>query len=248
MPKDQRSKQIRDIQRLLTLDTLPPQVRIDKERHLASLQHEKEQAKQSTIESKLERKYKLVKFVEHQKAVRKLRQAEKQLATAVAASHSTDSAPAAAPATTPDSSSATSRTVSECREAVRLRQRDVRYIEHYPALEKYISLYKLPDASDETESAQRSRARRTEILELAGAGTLRRKGAGSGPGTGGRGLGSTGVAAPTVKIARSLAKGKEMLHDRQRNGRGGKKNESAVHIHLDDKNDGSREEVDDFFE
>lgn len=61
----------------MTRETLPPQLRVDKERELSTLRHDLRKSKDSMERNKLEKKYKLVKFVELQKARKRLKRAEK---------------------------------------------------------------------------------------------------------------------------------------------------------------------------
>lgn len=81
MPKE-LSKRIRSTKRLLSKENLPQDARIERERQLAALQNEQILTRIKTREGKLERKYKMVKFFEQQKATRRLKQAEKELSQA----------------------------------------------------------------------------------------------------------------------------------------------------------------------
>ena len=145
MPKDSLSKKIRDVKRLLALDTLPETTRSEKERALRSLMDEKAAGATKREESKMTQRYKMVKFVEHQKALRKLEKAKKELAKAEM----------------PEEKGALTG-------KVRSRMVDVFYIENFPTLEKYISLYKEIDASS------KSAHRRAEVWKMAEAKTLKK--------------------------------------------------------------------------
>jgi hypothetical protein len=156
MPKHASTgKKIRDVQRLLAKENLPADVRIEQERKLASLQHEKQVAARQQQEDKMQQKYKMVRFFEERKAVRRLKQARKHLKAAL---NTTDMSP-------------------EEQEAERARWSeevnkftvDLSYIENYPATEKYISLYK------EEAPGSHTGERRAELWSLAEQGLLRRR-------------------------------------------------------------------------
>lgn len=149
MPKDTLSKRIRDLQRLLKLDSLPETTRNEKERALASLQAEKTTGARQREVSRMTQKYKMVKFVEHQKAVRRLAKAKKALRQV-------------------SDGEGDEKKVGDAREQVRRREVDLCYIENFPVLEKYISLYKPADGP----GAQATKDRRDEIWRLAEKGEL----------------------------------------------------------------------------
>ncbi|CCG85131.1 rRNA-processing protein efg1 [Taphrina deformans PYCC 5710] len=147
MPKDSLSKRIRDLTRLLALDTLPETTRQEKERALTSLQAEKKASKQTHEIQSMTQRYKMVKFVEHQKAVRNLAKAKKAV-TKVGGEDGT--------------------ALAQAKEEVRRRKVDLVYIENFPVLEKYISLYK------DVEGSERVKQRRTEIWTMAARGELKK--------------------------------------------------------------------------
>ncbi|ORY87670.1 rRNA-processing protein EFG1, partial [Protomyces lactucae-debilis] len=140
-------KKIRDVQRLLAKEDLPADVRIEQERKLASLQHEKQVTARQQQEDKMQQKYKMVKFFEERKAVRRLKQAKKKLKAAL---NNTQ--------LSPDEQEAERVRWSE---EVRKVTVDLSYIENYPATEKYISLYK------EEASGTDTGERRAELWKLA---------------------------------------------------------------------------------
>lgn len=144
MPKDTLSKKIRDLTRLLAIDTLPETVRQDKERALAALRDQKSKNKHAHQVSTMTQKYKMVKFVEGQKAERRLTAAVKK------AKHASD------------------EEKKDAQEAVRHCRIDLEYIRHYPVLEKYISLYKDVGGSEKVQ------ARRDELWKMAETGQLRK--------------------------------------------------------------------------
>lgn len=65
-------KSIRDTQRLLKRPDLPADVRQEQERKLAALQGKNEETHHKQKESKLAEKYRMLKFIEKKKVVRKL--------------------------------------------------------------------------------------------------------------------------------------------------------------------------------
>lgn len=173
MPKDTLSKRIRDLTRLLALDSLPETTRQEKERALASLRAEKTASKRVHDVHAMVQRYKMVKFVEHQKAVRRLAQAKKSLGRLTHAVASI--APPAGPQEEGDDDDDRGTRIDEeetdvasAREEVRRRKVDVVYVENFPILEKYISLYRDVDGNAQVE------ARRREIWQMAERGVLRK--------------------------------------------------------------------------
>lgn len=165
MPKEQtRSKKIRDLKRLLQLTSLPETTRNEKERALAALQSGQTRDAISNEAEKMANRYKMVKFFEARKAVRRLRQAKKALAIAQ------DDASATASSATSREKRRKDEEVEQATKELQNREVDVKYIEGFPVLEKYISLYK--DA--EGPGAETTRVRRDEIWKMAEAGTLQK--------------------------------------------------------------------------
>ncbi|KAI0740875.1 hypothetical protein C8Q76DRAFT_587656, partial [Earliella scabrosa] len=109
---------LRQTRRLLAKDTLAADVRVATERRLKSLEADLAKAEQARLERTMATRYHKIKFFERQKVVRKLVQAQKQLAAAV-----------------------------EKKERKKLEARvaelrvDLNYILHYPKTKKYISLF-----------------------------------------------------------------------------------------------------------
>lgn len=185
MPKDNRSKKIRDLKRLLQLDSIPETTRNEKERALAALESEKQSSANSREVLKMTQKYKMVKFVEHQKAVRRLSKAKKSLSIIQQQQQSTESTESNGETSSKevrkrrdqemDKSSKEVRKrrdqeINKAIEEVKNREVDVRYIENFPVLEKYISLYK--DCVG--PAAETTLQRRREIWEKAEKGELRK--------------------------------------------------------------------------
>lgn len=163
MPKAQApSKKIRSIKRLLQLPNLSETIRNEKERELAALESEKLQDATAKKIEKMESRYKMVKFVESRKAVKRLKKAEKALSKAKEVLESLPSE-----ASEQERQKATDQ-VESANQDYRKRSADLVYIEQFPVLEPYISLYK--DA--EGPGTEKTRQRREEIWRLAEAGTL----------------------------------------------------------------------------
>lgn len=77
--KQNRSTRIHSIRKLLGRDTLPSTIRQEKERELAALLHEQNANRSKKEGRKVLEKYHYVRFVERQKAEKKLRQLRRQL-------------------------------------------------------------------------------------------------------------------------------------------------------------------------
>lgn len=77
--KQNRSTRIHSLRKLLSRDTLPSTIRQEKERELAALLHDQDQTKLKLQAKKTLGKYHYVRFVERQKAEKRLKQLRKQL-------------------------------------------------------------------------------------------------------------------------------------------------------------------------
>ncbi|ODQ50845.1 hypothetical protein SAICODRAFT_60911 [Saitoella complicata NRRL Y-17804] len=128
-------KKIRDIERLLKKDSLPATARVQNERALDALSHELQVAQKASKESTLISKYHMVRFFERQKASRKMKQAEKRLASASEAEAST------------------------LKEQLHNHKIDYYYAIHFPLDEKYVSLYPKEGADNSTAVAKRKEMR-----------------------------------------------------------------------------------------
>lgn len=78
--KQNPSTRIHSLRKLLARDSLPSTVRQEKERELAALVHDQERDRSKKQAKKILEKYHYVRFVERQKAEKKLKQLRKQLA------------------------------------------------------------------------------------------------------------------------------------------------------------------------
>ncbi|KAF7846397.1 hypothetical protein BT93_L4464 [Corymbia citriodora subsp. variegata] len=79
--KQNRSTRIYSIRKLLSRDNLPSTVRQDKERELAALLHDQHAVKTKKESRKVLEKYHYVRFIERQKAEKRLKQLRKKLAS-----------------------------------------------------------------------------------------------------------------------------------------------------------------------
>ena len=131
-------KQIRDLERLLKKGNLPKQAQEEHKQRLSSLKAAFAAQKTQTLEDKMARKYKMVKFFEQQKLTRRLKSVDKKL-----------------------------RDVSGAADTAALQQQrdqivaDLRYVQHYPRHKKYISLFPVGGADAYTRKMQA--AMRAEI-------------------------------------------------------------------------------------
>lgn len=147
-------KKIRDIERLLKKDKLPATVRTDNERALKALNVDLQNTQLNLRSQKIAKKYHMVRFFEKKKAVRKLKQALKQLEEATATDVRKD--------------------IKKVRKVVRHAEIDLVYVILFPKDEKYISLF--PNEQEEPvddlakkgllQTDDRRRAFRKECEEL----------------------------------------------------------------------------------
>lgn len=77
--KTNRSSRIHSLKKLLSRDTLPSNVRQDKERELSALEYDQAKHKSRKQDKKILEKYHYVRFVERQKAEKRLKQLQKSL-------------------------------------------------------------------------------------------------------------------------------------------------------------------------
>lgn len=77
--KKNRSSRIHSLKKLLTRDTLPSNIRQEKERELAALEYDQAKHKSKKQDKKVLEKYHYVRFVERQKAEKRLKQLQKLL-------------------------------------------------------------------------------------------------------------------------------------------------------------------------
>ncbi|KAH3665457.1 hypothetical protein OGAPHI_003641 [Ogataea philodendri] len=154
-------KKIRDITRLLKKDNLASNVRIENERALDALKAELASVQTNLKAKKLAQKYHKVRFFERKKAVRKYKQAIKELKELEAQS--------------------LKKEIKKQRKVVRHCEVDLAYVLNFPKTEKYIALYPVTsDVSELSEKArkglQQTEAKRTEyrkkIAELLDTGKL----------------------------------------------------------------------------
>ncbi|ODQ80810.1 hypothetical protein BABINDRAFT_34486 [Babjeviella inositovora NRRL Y-12698] len=124
-------KKIRDIERLLTKKkNLPADVRVANERSLKALKFELENSDLQNRAKIISKKYHMVRFFEKKKALRKLKQASKEMAELEA---------------NPD---AEKKDLKKQRKVVKHCQVDLAYVINFSKTEKYISLYPNPKEED----------------------------------------------------------------------------------------------------
>ncbi|CAG8495225.1 1652_t:CDS:2 [Ambispora leptoticha] len=136
------SKQIRDTKRILEHGSLPPNLKVEKERRLKALEDEllKKRAKKraSSVENEMRQKYRMVKFLEEKKVTREINKLTKLKNKGT--------------------------NLSEADIAMiegRLKQLyvDYNYIKHFPVGRKYISLYSKIESKDPNNDKKRQEIR-----------------------------------------------------------------------------------------
>lgn len=130
--KSKSAKQrLRSVKRLLSKPDLPATVRVSQERMLHLLQNTLEEEQQSRKDSKMIKKYKMVKFFEKRKLWRQLRATLKEL----------EMAPSLVK-------------VKELEAFQKKILKDMNYIEYFPSDRKYISLYPAKPYTNLTEISE----------------------------------------------------------------------------------------------
>uniref|UniRef100_A0A7S4BVM8 rRNA-processing protein EFG1 n=1 Tax=Chrysotila carterae TaxID=13221 RepID=A0A7S4BVM8_CHRCT len=142
-------KRMRSIDRLLQRETLPADVRAQKEAEKAALQKQQQQHKRSERERHFSKKYHKVKFFERRKVERQIASHQRELGRA--------------------GLSASERESLEAR--LKSLEADLLYVSHFPRHKKYLSLFPKENAEDAVVAKKRSRIR-ARILKQAEAGTL----------------------------------------------------------------------------
>ncbi|XP_065182872.1 uncharacterized protein LOC135813795 [Sycon ciliatum] len=138
--------QIRGIERLLKKDDLPAPVRESQERMLAMLRGDQQDHQRQIVEQRMQKKYRMVRFFEKRKLMRKIQQCNKKLGSA----------------------SKSDRRLLE--ERLADLHKDFNYIEYFPKAKKYISLF----AEDQAEKSLQEKGRLREgIAKQVSAGALR---------------------------------------------------------------------------
>lgn len=114
-------KKIKSIQNLLAKETLPADIRIEKERALKALQADLKTTRFNLKTKERAKKYHMLRFFERKKAIRKLKQATK------AHNEATESE--------------VRKEIKKARKVLKHAQIDVAYVYMFPKSEKYIALY-----------------------------------------------------------------------------------------------------------
>eukprot|EP00730_Choanoeca_flexa_P006043 TRINITY_DN12071_c0_g3_i2.p1 TRINITY_DN12071_c0_g3~~TRINITY_DN12071_c0_g3_i2.p1 ORF type:complete len:262 (+),score=77.51 TRINITY_DN12071_c0_g3_i2:72-857(+) len=142
-PKTKRHKgtraKIRDVQRLLSKDDLPETMRASQERKLAALKEQLGEEQQSKRERKMQQKYKMVKFMERRKIMRKRDALLKRLVK--------------------DGDDLPHAERIAMQQDIDQRQRWLDYIEFYPRDAKYVSVLKPTN-----ELSDKAAKRREELI------------------------------------------------------------------------------------
>ncbi|RUS33581.1 hypothetical protein BC938DRAFT_471017 [Jimgerdemannia flammicorona] len=125
-------KRLRDTERSLKHDKASAKVRLESERSLKALQMHLTDKQMNEIEKKFALKYRMVKFFERQKVLRKIKRAEKRVE---------------------DASSDTERYAEQA--TLDELKVDLNYILHFPKTEKYVSLFPKFNADNPQSSARR---------------------------------------------------------------------------------------------
>lgn len=114
-------KKIKSIQNLLAKETLPADIRIEKERALKALQADLKTTRFNLKTRERAKKYHMLRFFERKKAIRKLKQATK------AHNEATEGE--------------VRKEIKKARKVLKHAQIDVAYVYMFPKSEKYIALY-----------------------------------------------------------------------------------------------------------
>lgn len=114
-------KKIKSIETLLAKETLPADIRIEKDRALKALKLDLQDRRFNLKTKERAKKYHMLRFFERKKATRKLKQATKAYNEAVEADVRKD--------------------IKKARKVLKHAQIDVAYVFMFPKLEKYLSLY-----------------------------------------------------------------------------------------------------------
>lgn len=112
---------IRSLEKLLLKDTLPADVRVDKERALAAQKAELRSILHNRRTQERAKKYHMLRFFERKKAVRRLKQAVRAVAEAEKAGEKKD--------------------IKKAKRVLHHAQIDVAYVYMFPKADKYIALF-----------------------------------------------------------------------------------------------------------
>jgi hypothetical protein len=111
-------KRIRDLERRLARGNLPDELRVQKENEVKQLRQQQQEERFNSAEEKIARRYKMVKFFEERKLIRRIRSAQKRKSAA----------------TTPEAIAAVDAETAQLHE-------DLEYVTNYPRAKKYVSLF-----------------------------------------------------------------------------------------------------------
>lgn len=122
-------KKIKSILNYLKKDTLPADIRIEKERALKALKVDLKNSQFKLKTKERAKKYHMVRFFERKKAIRKLKQATKAMDEAT--------------------KEGVKKEIKKARKVLGHAQTDVAYVYLFPKSQKYISLYPNPPLKEE---------------------------------------------------------------------------------------------------
>ena len=111
-------KRIRDLERRLARGNLPDELRVQKEAEVKELRQQQQEERVNSAEEKVARRYKMVKFFEERKLIRRIRSAEKRKNAGG----------------TPEEQAAVNAELATLHE-------DLEYVTNYPRAQKYVSLF-----------------------------------------------------------------------------------------------------------
>jgi hypothetical protein len=141
-------QRIRDTKRLLSKEDLPETVRLSKERVLKCLATELQEQQQVVRDKKMNKKYRMVKFFDKRKVMRRLKVLQREW------SITTDH---------------TRR--RELLLSLKQLRKELNYIVHYPATEKYLALYPSTESTDR-QALERKDDLLGQVAEMVASGEL----------------------------------------------------------------------------
>eukprot|EP00698_Gefionella_okellyi_P016117 TRINITY_DN4594_c0_g1_i1.p1 TRINITY_DN4594_c0_g1~~TRINITY_DN4594_c0_g1_i1.p1 ORF type:complete len:201 (-),score=43.80 TRINITY_DN4594_c0_g1_i1:231-833(-) len=129
-------QQLRSVKRMLARPNLPQDVKLAQEKRLAMLEAQLSNQHRSKKEHKYQKKYKMLKFLEHQKILRRLSKAEHTLEKCK-----------------------TDLDRQKLDAELEQLQADLDYVTNYPADRKYVALYPHEDANPQATEKKRQAIR-----------------------------------------------------------------------------------------
>lgn len=121
--KSKLKKKLRDIERTLRKENLPVNIRVEKERAVKALKLELEEKEMELKAATIIKKYRMIRFFERKKALRKYKQALKAVKDLEA------------------NESSEKKDLKKAKKVLRHCEVDLAYVVNFPKIEKYIALY-----------------------------------------------------------------------------------------------------------